>query len=125
MATDALARLSAEARRRGIGIVVDIVPNHVGIESPATNAWWWDLLRHGRGSRYAQFFDVDWAAGRDRVLLPVVGDDDVAERGPIGNLHLVDGMLGYHDHRFPLAPGSAEDDSTTRRSCTTGSTTGW
>ena len=106
---DALARLSTEARRRGIGIVVDIVPNHVGIESPATNGWWWDVLRHGRGSRYARFFDIDWAAGRERVLVPVVGDDDLADPvAPIENLRLVDGMLGYHDHRFPLAPGSDE-----------------
>jgi (1->4)-alpha-D-glucan 1-alpha-D-glucosylmutase len=106
---DALARFSAEARRRGIGIVVDVVPNHVGIESPATNGWWWDVLRHGRGSRYARFFDIDWAAGRERVLVPVVGDDDLVDPGgATGNLHLVDGMLGYHDHRFPLAPGSDE-----------------
>ena len=106
---EALARLSAEARRRGIGIVVDVVPNHVGIESPATNGWWWDLLRHGRDSRFARYFDVDWVAGRGRVLIPVVGDDDQdGPDGPIAHLHLVDGMLGYHDHRFPLAPGSLD-----------------
>ncbi len=109
---DALARLSAEVHRRGMGILVDIVPNHVGVESPATNGWWWDVLRQGRESRYAHFFDVDWAAGRGRLLIPVVGDDDLAgpseEDGPVGNLRIVDGMLGYHEHRFPLAPGSDE-----------------
>ena len=108
---DALARLSAEARRRGIGIVVDIVPNHLGVETPATNGRWWDVLEHGRDSRFASFFDIDWASGGGKLQIPVVGDDDLAEPdGAIGNLCLVDGMLGYHDHRFPLAPGSDDSD---------------
>ncbi|HWJ67200.1 MAG TPA: malto-oligosyltrehalose synthase [Nocardioides sp.] len=107
---DALARLSGEAHRRGMGVVVDIVPNHVGVESPATNGWWWDVLKHGRDSRFARFFDIDWVAGKGRVLLPVVGDDDRPDpAGPIANLRLVDGMLAYHDHRFPLRPGSTDD----------------
>src|ERR1700734_2934873 len=55
-----LARLSAAARARGLGLVVDIVPNHVGVDQPEQNGWWWDLLRHGASSPYAAFFDIDW-----------------------------------------------------------------
>lgn len=50
-----LARLSAAARARGIGLIIDIVPNHVGVQRPEQNPWWWDVLKHGRSSRYAAF----------------------------------------------------------------------
>src|ERR1700752_4471810 len=50
---EGLARLSAAARARGMGLVVDIVPNHVGVDQPEQNSWWWDVLRHGRSSAYA------------------------------------------------------------------------
>ena len=59
---EGLARLAAAARARGMGLVVDIVPNHVGIDKPEQNPWWWDVLRHGRDSKYATFFDIDWVA---------------------------------------------------------------
>ena len=48
---EGLAALSAEARRLGMGVLVDIVPNHVGVASPHLNPWWWDVLQHGRGLR--------------------------------------------------------------------------
>ena len=60
---EGLAALSAEARRLGMGVLVDIVPNHVGVASPEANAWWQDVLQHGRDSAYAGYFDVDWDAG--------------------------------------------------------------
>jgi (1->4)-alpha-D-glucan 1-alpha-D-glucosylmutase len=71
-----LAAVAAEARRLGMGVLVDIVPNHVGIATPRHNPWWWDLLAHGRRSRYAEAFDVDWDFGDGKVRVPVVGDDD-------------------------------------------------
>lgn len=106
-----LSALSAEARRLGMGVLVDIVPNHVGIARPWENEWWWHVLTHGEESPYASAFDIDWEAGGGRLLIPVVGDDDL-EQTPTGqvrvaNLRVLGGELHYHDQRFPLAPDSA------------------
>jgi (1->4)-alpha-D-glucan 1-alpha-D-glucosylmutase len=106
----ALGRLAETARAAGRGILVDIVPNHMGVQTPARNAWWWDLLGHGRASRYAEAFDVDWAGGGGRIRLPVLGDGD----GELDRLMLVDGELRCDDNRFPLAPGSAADGADAR-----------
>ena len=59
---EGLAALSAEARRLGMGVLVDIVPNHVGVATPRENAWWWDVLQRGRDSEHAVAFDIDWDA---------------------------------------------------------------
>jgi (1->4)-alpha-D-glucan 1-alpha-D-glucosylmutase len=74
-----LARLSVAARSRGMGLIVDIVPNHVGVAKPEQNKWWWDVLERGRDSAYAAFFDIDWELDPDgRIVLPVLGSDDDA-----------------------------------------------
>jgi len=71
-----LERLSAAAKARGMGLIVDIVPNHVGVDDPAQNAWWRDVLEHGRSSPYAPYFDIDWNLDPDgRIILPVLGSD--------------------------------------------------
>ncbi|MCW2794315.1 MAG: treY, partial [Nocardioides sp.] len=107
---EGLAALSAEARRLGLGVLVDIVPNHVGVATPIESVWWWDLLKHGRDSERADAFDVDWAAGGGRIRIPVVGDDDRSpDGGPVANLSVVGDELRYHDNRFPIAPGTADD----------------
>jgi (1->4)-alpha-D-glucan 1-alpha-D-glucosylmutase len=105
-----LENLANVARSAGRGILVDIVPNHMGVATPPANAWWWDLLTHGQGSRYAEAFDVDWAAGGGRIRIPVLGDGDTE----LDALELVDGQLRYYDNAFPLAPGTADDGAAAR-----------
>ncbi|MGI8646097.1 MAG: malto-oligosyltrehalose synthase, partial [Nocardioides sp.] len=105
-----LAAVSEEARRLGMGVLIDIVPKHVGVAQPAGNSWWWSVLTHGPASPAADAFDIDWAAGGGKLRLPVVGDDDQATPGgPIANLRVEAGQLHYHDNAYPLAPGSADD----------------
>ena len=58
----ALRSLAARLAAAGLGLIVDIVPNHMAADT--ANAWWADVLRHGRASRYARFFDIDWDGGR-------------------------------------------------------------
>ena len=73
---EGFARLSSAARSRGIGLIVDIVPNHVGVDDPQQNAWWLDVLTHGRNSSYSSYFDIDWDLDPEgRIVLPVLGDD--------------------------------------------------
>ncbi|MCY7324971.1 MAG: malto-oligosyltrehalose synthase, partial [Microbacteriaceae bacterium] len=105
---------SAAARALGLGILIDIVPNHVGVQTPAQSVWWWDLLTHGQDSRFAPAFDVDWEFGGGKVRLPVLGDaaDDAGEHGELGKLIIQNGELRYYDNRFPIAPGTADDGAT-------------
>ncbi|MGY2876821.1 (1-_4)-alpha-D-glucan 1-alpha-D-glucosylmutase [Marmoricola sp. URHA0025 HA25] len=107
---EGLEALSAEARRLGMGVLVDIVPNHVGVATPAENHWWWDVLEHGPESVRARAFDVDWAFGNGRLRIPVLADEDLPDDdGAIAHLEVVGGELRYHDHRFPIAAGTADD----------------
>ena len=70
--------------RHGLGLILDIVPNHMGIG--AANPWWRDVLRHGQASRFAGHFDIDFAADRDgKLVLPVLSAplDQVLARGEL------------------------------------------
>lgn len=100
---EGLAALSAEARRLGMGVLVDIVPNHVGVATPAEDPWWWEVLRDGRDAEHAAAFDIDWDATGQKLRIPVVGDgdEDAIE------VDVEAGEIRYHDSRFPLAPGTA------------------
>jgi (1->4)-alpha-D-glucan 1-alpha-D-glucosylmutase len=106
------ARLSAALREHGMGHLLDIVPNHMGIAAGA-NRWWTDVLENGPSSRYAPYFDIDWrplkAEMRGKVLLPVLGDQfgAVLERGELRLDHAGGRFrLDYHGTRFPVAPRS-------------------
>ena len=100
---EGLAAVSAEARRLGLGVLVDIVPNHMGVATPSENAWWWDVLQRGRDSEHAVAFDIDFEAAGGRIRIPVLGDDGLA------GVHVdaTAGVVRYHDHTFPLAPGTS------------------
>ncbi|GAA1837982.1 malto-oligosyltrehalose synthase [Pseudonocardia ailaonensis] len=97
---DLLLRVLREA---GMTMLIDIVPNHVGVEVPRANPWWWDVLAHGQGSRWAGHFDIDWAAGP--LLLPIL---DADEAGALEQLKIENGELRYYEHAFPLAPGTGD-----------------
>lgn len=103
------AALSRAFRKAGIGIIVDVVPNHMAIPMPEyQNPALWSVLRDGRESAFATWFDIDWDAEGNRILMPVL-DGPLAEN--LAHLALVerDGELelAYFDHRFPLAAGTA------------------
>ncbi|MEI7032692.1 malto-oligosyltrehalose synthase [Streptomyces pratensis] len=101
---EGLRSLAAAAREHGLGLVADIVPNHMAA-APRYNRRLWEVLREGPASPHARWFDVDWAAGGDRMLLPVLA-------GPLGDelgrLAVEGGVLRYGEQEFPLRPGTAE-----------------
>ena len=106
---DALAETLHE---HNMGLILDVVPNHMGINTDC-NVWWSDVLENGPSSVYADYFDIDWEPPRielhNRVLLPVLGDQYglVLESGEL-RLFYQDGafFLSYYDMTMPLAPRS-------------------
>lgn len=105
-------RLALDARSHGLGIILDIVPNHMAVATDE-NEWWLDVLENGPASRYADYFDIDWTpirkTMRNRLLLPILenryGDELHAGRLRVefdrqrGSL-----QVRYFDHRIPLDP---------------------
>lgn len=110
---DGLTALAEAAHTAGLGVLIDTVPNHMGVATPVENAWWWDLLQHGREAEHAAAFDVDWEAGDGRIRVPILGDDEDG-RSALDDLSIEDGELRYFDHRLPIAPGTADDDASPR-----------
>ncbi|MGH7042164.1 MAG: alpha-amylase family glycosyl hydrolase, partial [Acetobacteraceae bacterium] len=102
--------LVAALRAERLGLVVDIVPNHMAADS--RNPWWCAMLRDGPDSRYGRFFDIDWHPDNPllhgKVLLPVLGRPygEALAAGEIGLARDAAGLWAtYFDHRFPIRPG--------------------
>ncbi|HMI57928.1 MAG TPA: malto-oligosyltrehalose synthase, partial [Gemmatimonadaceae bacterium] len=103
--------LVAELRAHGMGMILDIVPNHMGVG--ADNPFWDDLFANGPASRYASWFDIDWNAParglKGRVLIPILGKelDEVIASGELV-ISLENGRyrLKYFDQSLPLDPAT-------------------
>jgi (1->4)-alpha-D-glucan 1-alpha-D-glucosylmutase len=98
--------------RHGMGQILDIVPNHMGVMG-ADNAWWLDVLENGEASNYADFFDIDWQPMKDemqgKILVPVLDDQYgiVLDRGDLKLTFDSDKgefSIYFHQHRFPIDP---------------------
>jgi (1->4)-alpha-D-glucan 1-alpha-D-glucosylmutase len=106
---EGFARFSARLRELGMGLLLDIVPNHMGVGNDSQ--WWQDVLENGRASEYASYFDIDWRPlnpdMHNKLLLPILGSQygDELEAKHI-QVVLVDGRLKvkYFDHLMPIAP---------------------
>lgn len=115
-----LVELSSVCRAHGLGIVVDVVPNHMALVAPLwRNAQVWEVLRDGRFAAHAHWFDIDWDALDGRIGLPVLGDTlnrviaggalsldtGRGDEGPAAGQP----VIRYHEHVWPVAPGTWQD----------------
>lgn len=102
----AFRSLAAAAKARGMGIVIDIVPNHMGVAGGG-NAWWNDVLAKGQASEHARVFDIDWTRDPDgKLVLPVLGASlsEVLAAGDLAIERDADRwtLVAYGEHRFPI-----------------------
>lgn len=105
-------RFNDALKHQGMGQILDIVPNHMGVMG-SDNTWWLDVLENGPAAVHAPFFDIDWQPFKEevrgKVLLPVLGDHygAVLENGQLqlcfdaeqGSFH-----VQYYEHKFPVDP---------------------
>ncbi|MGO1316993.1 MAG: malto-oligosyltrehalose synthase [Cellulomonadaceae bacterium] len=116
---EGLERLATAAHEVGLGLILDIVPNHMAVPTPAWhNRALWSVLAHGPDSPYADWFDVDWSSGEGSLLMPVLGAriGDVLAAGELSVAQIEvpsqDGsatlqtVLRYYDHVFPVRVGT-------------------
>jgi (1->4)-alpha-D-glucan 1-alpha-D-glucosylmutase len=105
------AHLRSALAPNGLGLIADVVPNHMAVPTPARlNEALWSVLRVGPLSPYASWFDVDWSVDFHALLMPVLGErvGDVLDAGEITLDDTAGGepVLRYHEHVFPVRPGT-------------------
>ena len=108
--SDEFRKLVAELKSRGMGLILDTVPNHMGV-GHGTNPWWQDVMQNGRTSAYADFFDIDWKSLkpelRNKVLVPILGKP-YGEDLEAGNIQIcfkdARFVVKYFDKAFPIDP---------------------
>lgn len=111
-----LQKLVAALREFEMGLILDIVPNHMGIATQE-NTWWQDVLKNGRDSRFANHFDIQWESVdpklQGKVMVPVLGDhyERVLDWGELVlEMQNREPVLRYFERRFPIAPDSIPKD---------------
>jgi len=119
---DRLRALAQALQERGIGVIADVVPNHMDVPSPLWhNRTMWSVLRDGPGSPYARWLDVDWTVPARAVLMPVLGSriGDVLDAGELsldtaevpvgeGGAMRTETVLRYYDHVMPVRAGTED-----------------
>ncbi|MDR7329702.1 malto-oligosyltrehalose synthase [Corynebacterium guangdongense] len=109
---EGLRTLAEVAREAGLGLIIDIVPNHLSVAVPKRNKWWWDVLKNGRDSEFETYFDIDWHEdnGADGKLgLPVFGSPDDEDKLALEHDEDLDEIvLAYYEHKYPIRPGTCE-----------------
>ena len=102
---DGFDALAAACRAAGLGMILDVVPNHMAISEPESqNMAWWSVLRDGPASAYADWFDIDWSSGQ--VLVPILGAP-LAE--VMAQLTVEGDRIRYYEHEVPIATGTLVD----------------
>ncbi len=110
-------RLAEAAHERGMGVILDVVPNHMAVPTPAYhNGALWSVLSEGAESPYATWFDVDWSSKEARILMPILGSriGEVLGAGELSvEKAVIPGfgdepqpVLRYYEHVLPLRTGT-------------------